>query len=213
MGKLIVTEASGSTREVILDKDRTSIGRHSGNDVCLNDKAVSGNHAAILRESKSFVLEDLDSTNGTLVNGRQVAKHTLLPGDVITIGRNSLKFDAHEISASAPALIQDAPLTQAQSPLSREMKTLLGKLRVVTGSNAGRELELSKVVTTLGKPGLQVVAITRKPEAYFIAHTGGAPDGPKPLLNGTEISAEPLRLQHGDTLTVVGTQMLFEVVS
>ena len=208
MGKLIVTEASGSAREVLLDKERTTIGRHSGNDICLNDKAVSGNHAAVVVAGDTLVLEDLDSTNGTLVNGRQIAKHTLVQGDTITIGRNTLKFEV----VAAAAQSGDNPLTMTQSQLAREMKTINGKLKVLTGSNAGRELELTKTVTTLGKPGLQVVAITKKADGYYIAHTGGAPDGPKPSVNGDEVGHEPVKLVSGDTLVVVGTQMQFVVI-
>ena len=206
MGKLILTEASGAVVEVPLEKERVTIGRHAGNDVCLNDKAVSGNHAAIIVNGDNCLLEDLDSTNGTLVNGRQVAKHSLVPGDTITIGRNALKYEA----TSTPVAASEYPPTL--SPLSREMKGQMGKLTVLTGSNAGRELELTKTVTTLGKPGLQVVAITKKAGGYFVAHTGGAPNGPIPTLNAQDLTAEPVKLVNGDTLTVVGTQMQFTVV-
>ena len=93
MGKLIVTNANGETSDFELSKERVTVGRHNDNDICLNDKAVSGHHAVIITILQDSFLEDLDSTNGTQVNGKQIAKHPLSNGDVIAIGRNTLKYE------------------------------------------------------------------------------------------------------------------------
>ena len=77
MGKLIVTLGSGETSEMALDKERVTIGRHSDNDISLDDKAVSGHHAVILTILQDSFLEDLDSTNGTEVNRHNIRKHRL----------------------------------------------------------------------------------------------------------------------------------------
>jgi len=93
VAKLIVTDANGATKEVPLSKERVTIGRAPDNDIPFTgDKAVSGHHAVVITILQDSFLEDLDSTNGTQVNGKQVAKHPLSNGDVISIGRNTLKY-------------------------------------------------------------------------------------------------------------------------
>ncbi|HXG28787.1 MAG TPA: FHA domain-containing protein [Nevskiales bacterium] len=93
-------------REIPLDRQRITIGRRQDNDICLEDKATSSQHAAIITIGRNSYLQDLNSTNGTLVNGMPVQRHTLRHGDVILIGRNHLSFLDEPISqpqAAAPA--------------------------------------------------------------------------------------------------------------
>lgn len=242
MGKLIVTDSNGQTREYPLTKERIAIGRHPDNDVSLNDKAVSGHHAVVITILQDSFLEDLDSTNGTQVNGRQIAKHPLSNGDVITIGRNVLKFEGDgagdddfektmilkpgqygaafdaQVSraatpAPAPAPAAAVPATPAVVSSPSTGRPLLGKLRVSSGPNAGKELELSKALTTIGKPGVQVAAVTRRSDGYYIVHVGGDGAGQKPLVNGLPIDAQARKLQHNDTVELVGTKMTFLIVS
>ncbi|WP_091531160.1 FHA domain-containing protein [Fontimonas thermophila] len=230
MGKLIVTDSSGRSQEYVLDKERVTIGRHPDNDICLNDKAVSGHHAVVITILQDSFLEDLDSTNGTQVNGKPIAKHPLTHGDVITIGRNTLKFegekgadddfektmilkpgqfgaafDAQVNKAAAPA-VGSAP---AANPAAAPGRPPLGKLRVTSGANAGKELELSKALTTIGKPGVQVAAITRRADGYYIVHVGGDGGGQRPLVNGQPIDVQARKLNHNDTVELVGTKMVF----
>lgn len=222
MGKLIVTEASGATREVSLDKERVTIGRHPDNDISLNDKAVSGHHAVVISIMTDSFLEDLDSTNGTLVNGRQVSKHPLSHGDTITIGRNALKYDAGQDVAAAAKEAEDFEKTVVLRPSQMaamtkpadaakipDAKPQMGRLRVTTGPSAGRELELSKALTTIGKPGVQVAAITRRADGYYIVHVGGSGGGKRPSVNGAEIDAQAHKLSNGDTIELAGTEMSF----
>ena len=223
MGKLIVTEADGKSREVALDKERVTVGRHADNDVAFNDKAVSGHHAVVITILADSFLEDLDSTNGTLVNGKQVAKHPLTHGDTITIGRNSLRYESEQDGDSEefektmilrPGQVA-AAMGAAQAPASAPAaahgmdKPLNGKLRVDTGSNAGKELELTKALTTIGKPGIQVAAITKRADGYYIVHVGGAAGGKRPLVNGAEIDTQARKLNAGDVVELAGTKMSF----
>ena len=92
MGKLVVFLPDGTTRDVLLDKERVTIGRRADNDVCLPYPAVSGEHAQVLTILADSFLEDLGSTNGTLVNGRAIAKHVLNDHDQIDIGRQRLTY-------------------------------------------------------------------------------------------------------------------------
>ena len=226
MAKLVITEADGATREVPLAKERISIGRHPENDVSLNDKAVSGRHAVVITILRDSFLEDLNSTNGTQVNGKPVAKHPLSNGDTISIGRNTLKYlsettaveedDFEKTMILRPGQMGAAFESQvnkaaAATPGGEQAagKPLLGKLRVASGPNAGKELDLTKALTTIGRPGVQVAAITRRADGYYIVHVGGVSGGQHPLVNGQEIDAQARKLSNGDTIDLVGTKMTF----
>lgn len=223
MGKLIVTEADGKSRELALDKERVTIGRHADNDIALNDKAVSGHHAVVITILSDSFLEDLDSTNGTLVNGKQVAKHPLSHGDSITIGRNTLVYESEQTGDGedfektmilrpgqvAAAMGTPPPASAAAGLPSSGNAPLNGRLRVDSGSSAGKELELTKALTTIGKPGIQVAAITKRADGYYIVHVGGAAGSKRPLVNGAEIDAQARRLNPGDVVELAGTKMSF----
>ena len=233
MGKLIITDASDLGSEFALSQERTTIGRHANNDLVLNDKAVSGKHAVIVMLMGDAILEDLESTNGTRVNGERVTRYPLAPGDVISIGRNTLTYvsDTDEgqdfeqtmvlrtSPGSAPARPAADPaatpaITQAVAPAATSIagKPLLGKLRVSSGSNAGKELELTKALTTIGKPGVQVAAITRRADGYYIVQVGGGSGDRRPIVNGVEIDAQARRLGHGDRIELAGTEMEFTIL-
>lgn len=243
MGKLIVTDSTGQTKEYPLNKERVTIGRHADNDIALNDKAVSGHHAVVITILQDSFLEDLDSTNGTQVNGKQIAKHPLSHNDLISVGRNTLRyegegasgdddfertmilkpgqfgaaFDAQVSKVATPAPVSApaaaaAPAMAAPS-LGNTIKPILGKLRVASGPNQGKELELSKALTTIGKPGVQVAAITRRADGYYIVHVGGQSGSGKPLVNGQPIDAQARKLNHNDMVELAGTQMTFLIVA
>lgn len=226
MAKLIVTDGTGATREVPLTKERVTIGRSPDNDIALNDKAVSGHHAVVITILQDSFLEDLDSTNGTQVNGKQVAKHPLSNGDVISIGRNTLKYQGEakgeeddfertmiirpgQMGAAFEASVNKAAPTPAAPPPT----PMVGKLKVASGPNAGKELVLTKALTTLGKPGEQVAAITRRADGYYIVHVGGQGGGTKrPVVNGKEIDVQAVKLNANDSIELAGTKMNFLLV-
>jgi hypothetical protein len=76
----------------------------------------------------------------------------------------------------------------------------------MSGAAAGREVALVKVVTTIGKPGVAVAAITKRPHGFVVAHVEGSD---KPTINGAPLGAESVTLKHGDVLELAGTQMQF----
>ena len=226
MAKLIVTDSTGATKEVPLSKERVTIGRSPDNDIALNDKAVSGHHAVVITILQDSFLEDLDSTNGTQVNGKQVAKHPLSNNDVIMIGRNQLKYmgdaggeedDFEKTMIIRPGQMGaafDASVNKAAPAAAAPPPTpMVGKLRVASGPNAGKELVLTKALTTLGKPGEQVAAITRRADGYYIVHVGGQGGGVKrPVVNGKEIDVQAVKLNANDTIELAGTKMNFLMV-
>lgn len=82
----------------------------------------------------------------------------------------------------------------------------MGAIQLLSGGNAGRELELSKPLTTLGKPGVQVAVMTRRPQGYFITHVEGAQ---RPTVNGQAIGAAPHALKDHDLVEIAGIKMEF----
>src|SRR6187549_950739 len=92
MAKLILSLDGSVIRELPLDKERITIGRKPQNDIQIENLAVSGEHACIVTILADSFLEDLGSTNGTLVNGNQVKKHILQNNDVIEIGKYKMKY-------------------------------------------------------------------------------------------------------------------------
>lgn len=96
MGKLVVFLPDGTTKAIGLGKERMVIGRRPDNDLCLPYPAVSGEHAAVVTILEDSFLEDLNSTNGTLVNGASVQKHFLRDRDQIDIGRQKLVYLSDE---------------------------------------------------------------------------------------------------------------------
>ncbi len=299
--------------EYNMSKERYTIGRLPDNDVRIDNPAVSGHHSLIINILNDSFLEDLNSTNGTYVNGKLIKKHALQHGDVITIGHHQLRFadqhtsdvaqDEFEKTMVIPAAQQDANLLAqaekaadvaakkepqaspekvsakaaervdvkvdmseldsesapkpepkpepkpkpepAPKPIStadtgtaagidtshlrttvaadaKHQRTTVGvdpsmapnalpmaKLQVLSGAFAGRELELSKTLTTLGRPGVQVAAITRRKEGYFVVHVESGEEGDYPLVNGQPIGAQARKLADNDVLQLAGVKMGF----
>src|SRR5688572_8040254 len=101
MAKLIMSLDNAVIRELPLDKERVTIGRKSHNDIQIDNLAVSGEHALIVTILNDSFLEDLGSTNGTLVNGNPIKKHILLNNDVIEIGKYKLKYVTEQPAGQA----------------------------------------------------------------------------------------------------------------
>jgi pSer/pThr/pTyr-binding forkhead associated (FHA) protein len=192
-------------REVEITKTRTALGRRPYNDVVIENLAVSGEHAALHLQGSEVTIEDLNSTNGTFVNGKVVKKQVLQFGDTIEIGKYKVIYEAIEGDHMPVAQVRSA----MPAPASNQPE-VSGVVRVLSGPATGRELPLSKVVTTVGKPGVSIAAITRRPH-YFSAHYVEGPE--RPLLNGVVLSPEPVTLKHGDLMDLAGTRMEFLLAS
>ena len=297
MARLILSLDNQVLAEYNMTKERYTIGRLPDNDVRIDNPAVSGHHSLIINILNDSFLEDLNSTNGTYVNGKLIKKHALQHGDVITIGHHQLRFSdqqapeteqdefektmviptgqqnadqlakaeaaADEAVAAAADEIQDdvaeavkldpeeaaalddapppapepepepeeetiaaaepeaapepeptetAALSATQTgidPASAPSALPLAKLQVLSGAFAGRELELTKALTTLGRPGVQVAAITRRAEGYYIVHVESGEEGDFPLVNGQPIGAQARKLDDNDVVQLAGVKMGF----
>ncbi|MDJ0941310.1 MAG: FHA domain-containing protein [Woeseiaceae bacterium] len=300
MARLILSLDNQVLAEYNMTKERYTIGRLPDNDVRIDNPAVSGHHSLIINILNDSFLEDLNSTNGTYVNGKLIKKHALQHGDVITIGHHQLRFsdqatndaeqdefektmvipagqqNAEQLAkaekaaeaaalASAEAAVADPgvmldesemaglepepepapapepepapepvaepstpPVTATQTvaedrpepaghaetqagidPASAPNALPLAKLQVLSGAFAGRELELTKALTTLGRPGVQVAAITRRAEGYYIVHVESGEEGDFPLVNGKPIGAQARKLTDNDVVQLAGVKMGF----
>jgi len=229
--KLILSLNNSVLGEFPLDKERIILGRKPENDIQVDNLAVSGQHAAIITILNDSFLEDLDSTNGTYVNGKLVKKHALKNGDVITIGKHELKYVNDEASdeddefektmiirpgmaghaAAAAKAEEQAPPAASASPGAAApaggASMPLGKIQVLSGPGAGKELELKKALITLGRPGIQVAVITRRPQGYFITHV----EGTHPVVNGEAIGPQARQLKDHDVVELAGVKMEFFV--
>ena len=216
MPKMIVSIDGVVIKEVQLTKDRTSLGRRPYNDIVIDNLAVSGEHAVLQMSGNEVYLEDLNSTNGTYVNGKAVKKLLLQNSDTVEIGKYKIKyvneaqpagFEKTMIIKAGSAGLVAPPAGAAPAAAPAEAgANLTAAIKVMSGAAAGREVALVKVVTTIGKPGVAVAAITKRPQGFVVAHVEGTG---KPTLNGAPIGAEPVILKNGDMLELAGTQMQF----
>ena len=306
MARLILSLDNQVLAEYNMSKERYTIGRLPDNDVRIDNPAVSGHHSLIINILNDSFLEDLNSTNGTYVNGKLIKKHALQHGDVITIGHHQLRFsdqhaneavqdefektmvipsneqspdmlakaekaadeavrasneaaaeasasdkkeaasdeaprDASEATAipaenttvkrnedvvaalmdtsppkktmaeTVPETVRHDATTAGVDPKSAPTALPLAKMQVLSGAFAGRELELTKALTTLGRPGVQVAAVTRRAEGYYIVHVESGEEGDFPLVNGQPIGAQARRLTNNDVVQLAGVKMGFFV--
>src|SRR5205823_5777483 len=201
MAKLILSMDGLVLKEIPLTKERTTIGRKPHNDIQIDNLAVSGEHAVIVTILNDSFLEDLGSTNGTVVNGNPIKKHFLQNNDVVELGKYKLKF-VGEAAPAASGEKADFEKTMVLRPSAMKAAAAAAG----GGGNAGKELELTKPLTTLGKPGVQVAVLTRRPQGYFITHVEGAK---RPAVNGQEIGAAPHSLKDHDVIELAGIKMEF----
>jgi pSer/pThr/pTyr-binding forkhead associated (FHA) protein len=255
--KIILSMGGMVLKEYPLSKERMTIGRRHSNDIVIENLAVSGEHAVVLTILHDSFLEDLDSTNGLIVNGVATKKRFLQNNDLIEIGKHTLRYvtdhvskvDAadfektmlmrapvkiehpvakagesttgrfsqtqlmDEKSASASELLvkpaesatKPSP-NEAGKPNEQTAQVKLGVVQILTGPNAGKELDLVKSLTTLGKPGVQVAVLARRPQGFFITHVEGSSF---PLVNGHPLNEQPRQLNDHDLIDIAGVKMEF----
>jgi len=214
--------------EYNMSKERYTVGRLPDNDVRIDNPAVSGHHSLIINILNDSFLEDLNSTNGTYVNGRLIKKHALQHGDIVTIGHHQIRF----VDENADDAIQEEfektmvihPRTQNKVALSHARAAVeeaggergrpngqparVARLQVLTGQFAGRDLELVKALTTLGRPGGQVAAVTRRADGYYIVQVSGQQND-APTVNGQSLGGHARRLEDSDVIELAGVKMGF----
>ena len=222
MGKLVVSLDGVVIKEVQITKDKTTLGRRPYNDIVIDNLAVSGEHAVLQMVGADVFIEDLNSTNGTYINGKAIKKQLLTHNDTVEIGKYKIKYLVDEGTdyertlilkpgtlppmAAAPAQQHDAAGHSGFGALPVPAASAAALIKVLNGAAAGREVNLTKVVTTVGKPGVQVASITKRPSGYVFAHVEGAS---RPTVNGNPVVGETVPLRNGDVIELAGTQMQF----
>ncbi|MFT3663724.1 FHA domain-containing protein [Piscinibacter sp.] len=221
MGKLVVSLDGVVIKEVQITKDKTTLGRRPYNDIVIDNLAVSGEHAVLQMVGADVFIEDLNSTNGTYINGKAVKKQLLSHNDTVEIGKYKIKYlvedgtDYEKTMIMKPGAAQPAGSAHGYQPTQAFGASAFGTLgggsgpasiKVLNGAAAGREVMLTKVVTTVGKPGVQVASITKRPGGYVLAHVEGAL---RPTVNGSPVTGETVQLKNGDVVELAGTQMQF----
>jgi hypothetical protein len=222
MGKLVVSLDGVVIKEVQITKDKTTLGRRPYNDIVIDNLAVSGEHAVLQMVGADVFIEDLNSTNGTYINGKAVKKQLLTHNDTVEIGKYKIKYLVEDGTdyektmimkpGTLPAGHASAPAYAPTGGFGNSGFGTLGStvvpasIRVLNGAAAGREVNLTKVVTTVGKPGVQVASITKRPGGYVFAHVEGAM---RPTVNGHPLTGETVQLKNGDVIELAGTQMQF----
>lgn len=220
-GKLEFSFNSSKLGEFQLDKEVMTIGRKEDNDIRIENLAVSGHHAKLLTIFDDSFLEDLNSTNGTFVNGKPIDKHPLRNGDVITIGKHELTYinDSTHLDddGEKTVLIRKKPEVQAEPPARTSEDNSVdfdggmaagkaavdkAKLQILNGSGAGKELPLVKASVKLGKSGAEVVQINKRPDGHFIVCLDSAGEGPRPRVNGEEIGSRSIKLENHDIIEI-----------
>jgi pSer/pThr/pTyr-binding forkhead associated (FHA) protein len=262
MARLILSLDGQTLAEYNMTKERYTVGRLPDNDIRIDNAAVSGHHSLIINILNDSFLEDLNSTNGTYVNGKLIKKHALQHDDVITVGHHQLRYvedqaqeaaedefektmviepsgqmekrvvqaakaaEAAAAASVAPAKAAKEPTKEKEAPKPKKpfsptstqdveeraaaAATLpVAKLQVLSGTFAGRELKLNKALTTLGRPGVQVAAITRRAEGYFIVHVESGEKDNFPLVNGMSIGPQARVLNDNDVIQLAGVKMGF----
>lgn len=211
MGKLVVSLDGVVIKEVQVTKDKTTLGRRPYNDIVIDNLAVSGEHAVMQMVGADVFIEDLNSTNGTYINGKAIKKQLLAHNDTVEIGKYKIKF-VHEGASESyekTTVINSGSVVAAaagEPDAAPVGPTGNAAIKVMSGAAAGREVPLVKVVTTIGKPGVAVAAITRRPHGYVVALVEGEA---RPTVNDKAIGTEAIDLKNGDMIELAGTRMQF----
>src|SRR5436190_9112686 len=219
MGKLVVSLDGVVIKEVQITKDKTTLGRRPYNDIVIDNLAVSGEHAVLQMVGSDVFIEDLNSTNGTYINGKAVKKQLLAHNDTVEVGKYKIKFMVEDGTDYEKTMImKPGSMASGASGRASGFGALGGTgapggasvgpatIRVMNGAAAGREVGLTKVVTTVGKPGVQVASITKRPTGYVLAHVEGSS---RPTVNSTPLVGETVSLKNGDVIELAGTQVQF----
>ncbi len=216
-GKLEFSFNSNRLGEFVLDKEVMTIGRKEDNDIRIENLAVSGHHAKLLTIFDDSFLEDLDSTNGTYVNGQAISKHPLKNGDVIVIGKHELRFinearsdtddDKTILIRRQPELATYPGSSSQHQPIdmpgsSAPVNLEAAKLQILNGKGAGKELLLQKPSVKLGRAGAEVVQINKRPDGHFIVSLEQEGNNNLLLINGEAVGARAVKLNNHDVIEI-----------
>ena len=222
--KLLVKLHGKGSQHIELTLETLTIGRKPDNTIVIEDPAISGHHARIVKVQAVFFLEDLKSTNGTAINGKPITRHQLRDADVITIGQHRLVFQEDTATSSAaPTPFVDLDRTTVLRGTNRipDGPVLMAKVLVVSGKTDRVEYTLTKQVNIIGSQDGAVIRLTawfapksvaiiaRRGQSYSISPSRNAK---YLLVNGTDVVGQQ-DLKDGDQIQVAGVKLRFSVFS
>lgn len=240
MPKLTLKFKESVLKEYNVDKGTLTVGRAEDNDLVIENLAVSGHHARLVRENGDFVLIDLNSLNGTFVNGHKVSKWILKHNDLVTIGKHTIIFQdeqagrkamlasTHDMKAPEGTVMLDVQTKQqlleeaATNKHAEKVINAVGVITFIAGGDGQGDIELSKRVTLIGKGNDADVkikgfllpktsaVISRRSSGYFLSHSEGRA---VPKVNGVSIRKGQFKLKEGDMIEIAGTSLQFYIKS
>ncbi|MDX2177759.1 MAG: FHA domain-containing protein [Candidatus Sumerlaeia bacterium] len=211
MPEIIVKLGDKVVHRYFFDKDVVSIGRARDNDIVVENLSVSRNHARIRRSDGKFILTDLNSANGTLVNSVRITKHEVCEGDVIQIGKHLLYFSER----TSPAAESGAPVAAAPADNDDNLGPP-GMIEVVKGRQAAQRFKVGKAETSIGRANDNDIRL----HDWFVSkrHAVIVRRGKKFFLRdlqswrGTTVNNQPVRaeieIKNGDEIVTAGTTVL-----
>jgi len=232
MAKIIVNRENFKVDEIELEQGTLRVGRHDDNDLCIDDLTVSGHHAKIVTVFGSSYVEDLDSTNGTFVNGKQVKTHTLHNGDVLTIGHYQLLFQGETApnphagadetrmidKSQVEALRQKAGSTHQQArrraqpmpsaPAAAAQATARASAPETAAAGKGPALVSDNDVGTVVTPEVEELPDIEDPADLIEKHAAPAERQMKPLRRGDVSPMSSLKTIVLAALTAAATFLL-----
>jgi len=234
MTKIILKFKDKVLKEIPVEKELITIGRKPDNDIEIDNLAVSGHHARIFKMEDWFLVEDLNSLNGTFVNGKMIQESPLKNGDEILIGKHVLKFLSTDVTSSSEpeavlrkgvvgeTMIIDSKVQQEMlAQISKDRSVtgsgeVMGRFTILEGSTDQKEYDLTERMTSIGKESSAKIRlkgffapkfaafVNRSKEGYFINPASG-----KELRVNGEVVSGKYRLQDGDIIQVAGVKMHF----
>lgn len=224
MSKFIIKFNGEVVDHIDIEQGDMKIGRRPGLEIHLDNLSVSGEHANVFTIGDDSFIEDLGSTNGTLVNNKKITKHHLKNSDVIVIGKHDLVFVSDSPNDMLPTVGADDfaktviinPGSMPSPAVEKVVKprpetpsrlTKKGAIFVLSGANSGKRIDLVKRITSLGRTGRKAGTITEGSEGYTLSPVSGSDDSP--TLNGRPVPASGTLLRNGDIIEVAGTRLQF----
>lgn len=220
MATLTLAKKGSALHTITLSKERTTLGRRTFNDIVIDAPGISAEHAVIITSHHESCFEDIGSTNGSLINGQPSRIHFLQDQDVITLGGYTLTYhadvDADTKTDAATDTLERRCNKSSDTVRARTHSHKMGKqhsphlkpatIKITSGPHAGKEVALTKVLTTIGQPGIQVAAFTINAEGCSLTHV----EGPAfPSVNGASIGRGSHLLVHNDLIAMCGAEAVF----
>lgn len=221
MSKLTLSFKGKLLKYFPLSEGETIIGSDPGCTVFVDSLAIQARHASLILTGESAVLRDLDTPDGTYVNGTRITgEHTLKNGDDIRVGKHNLRVTLE------PAVANDEPeeIILAPVPLEEEMPEAAPEaeaedlelepihaprhafLQILNGQNMGKTISLKRNLVNLGKPGVQLAVIAHRNDGFFLSHLEG--DTPT-RVGDTAIGDKAWQLHDGDVIQIGNVRMQF----